>query len=96
VPYREIFTSFYLDQKGDFKQSLRIGIVLSILVVIVLFFAFGPKHTLLIPDIAWSIGTVLFIRKTRKAKKDNETWVMTLSKKLTILTNTPKKIYSYH
>ena len=75
MSYRWIFTSFYLDQKGDFKQSLRIGIILlSILVVIVLFFAFGPKHTLLIPAIAWSIGTVLFIRKTKKAKKDNEIW----------------------
>ncbi len=75
MSYRWIFTSFYLDQKGDFKQSLRIGIVLlSILVVIVLFFAFGPSHKLLLPAIAWSIGTVLFIRKTKKAKKDNEIW----------------------
>ena len=75
MPYREIFTKFYLDQKGDFKQSLRIGIVLlSILIGIVLFFTFGPSHTLLIPAIAWSISTVLFIRKTRKAKKDNDTW----------------------
>lgn len=75
MPYREIFTSFYLDKKGDFKQSLRIGIVLlSILLVIVLFFAFGPSHRLLLPVIAWSIGMILFINKTRKAKKDNETW----------------------
>ena len=75
MPYREIFTRFYLDKKGDFKQSLRIGIVLlSILLVIVLFFAFGPSHRLLFPVIGWTIGTVLFINKTRKAKKDNETW----------------------
>ncbi len=61
--------------KFGFDNHIEIGmILLSILVVIVLFFAFGPKHTLLIPDIAWSIDTVLFIRKTRKAKKDNETW----------------------
>ena len=75
MPYREIFTSFYLDKKGDFKQSLRIGIVLlSILVVIVLFFAFGSSHRLLLPVIAWSISTIVFIYKTKKAKKDNETW----------------------
>ena len=75
MPYREIFTSFYLDKKGNFKQSLRIGIVLlSILLVIVLFFAFGPSHRLLLPVVAWSISMIVFIYKTRKAKKDNETW----------------------
>lgn len=75
MPYREVFTSLYLDKKGDFKQSLRIGIVLlSILVGIVLFFAFGPSHRLLLPVIAWSISMIVFIYKTRKAKKDNDTW----------------------
>ena len=72
MPYREIFTRFYLDKKGDFKQSLRIGIVLlSILVVILLFSIFSPSRVLLIPAIAWSIGTILFINKNRKAKKWN-------------------------
>ncbi len=75
MPYREVFTNFYLDKKGDLKQSVRVGVVLlSIVLLIVLFSIFGPKHTLLIPSIAWSIGIVLFIKKTQKAKKDNDLW----------------------
>ena len=75
MSYREIFTSLYLDRKGEFKKSVRDGIVLlSILVVILLFSIFSPSRVLLIPVIAWSISTIVFIYKTRKAKKDNETW----------------------
>jgi hypothetical protein len=75
VPYREVFTNFYLDKKGDLKQSVRIGVVLlSTVLLIVLFSVFSSSHALLIPSIGWTIGIVLFIRKTRKAKKDNELW----------------------
>ena len=75
VPYREAFTNFYLDKKGDLKQSVRIGVVLlSIVLLIVLFSVFGSSHALLIPSIGWTIGIVLFIKKTRKAKKDNDLW----------------------
>ena len=74
MSYREI-VSFYLDEKGNFKKAVRNGIILlSILVVIVLFSIFSPSHVLLIPVIGWTISTVLFINKNRKAKKDNETW----------------------
>ncbi len=75
MPYREVFTNFYLDKKGDLKQSVRIGVVLlSTVLLIVLFSVFSSSHALLIPSIGWTIGIVLFIRKTRKAKKDNELW----------------------
>ena len=75
MPYKKVFTNFYLDKKGDLKQSVRIGVVLlSIVLLIVLFSVFGPSHTLLIPSIGWSIGLVLFIKKTKKAKKDNDLW----------------------
>jgi hypothetical protein len=74
MSYRDI-VSLYLDKKGNFKKAVRNGIILlSILVVIVLFFAFSPSHRLLFPVIGWIIGTVLFINKNRKAKKDNDTW----------------------
>ncbi len=73
VPYKEALTNSYLDRKGDLKQSVRVGVVLlSIVLLIVLFSVFGQKHTLLIPAIAWSIGIVLFIKKTKKEKKDND------------------------
>ena len=66
--------SFYLDEKGNLKKAVRNGIILlSILVVIVLFSIFSTSHVLLIPVIGWTISTVLFINKTRKAKKDNDT-----------------------
>lgn len=73
IPYKETFTNSYLDRKGDIKQSVRVGVViLSIVLGIVLFSIFGPKHNLLIPAIAGFIGIVLFIKKTKKAKKDND------------------------
>jgi hypothetical protein len=73
VPYREAFTNSYLYRKGDLKQSVRVGVVvLSIVLLIVLFSVLGPKPALLIPAIGWSIGIVLFIKKTKKAEKDNE------------------------
>ncbi len=73
VPYREAFTNFYLDKKGDLKQSVRIGVVLlSIVLLIVLFSVFSSSHALLIPSIGWTIGIVLFIKKTKKKKKDND------------------------
>ncbi len=75
MPYRDVFTNFYLDKKGDLKQSVRIGIVLlSIVLGIALYSFFGPNHKLLIPAIAWSISIVLFIKKTRREKKDNDLW----------------------
>ena len=71
--YREIFTNFYLEQKNEFKLSIKIGIVfLSILMVILLFLTVGPIHNGLIPVIIWIIGAVLFIRKNWKGKQDNE------------------------
>ena len=73
VPYREAFTNFYLDKKGDLKQSVRIGVVLlSTVLLIVLFSVFSSSHALLIPSIGWTIGIVLFIKKTKKEKKDND------------------------
>ena len=73
MSYREDFTNFYLDKKGDLKQSVRIGVVLlSIVLLIVLFSVFGSSHALLIPSIGWTIGIVLFIKKTKKKKKDND------------------------
>ena len=74
MSYRDI-VSLYLDKKGNFKKAVRNGIILlSILVMIFLFSIFSPSHVLLIPVIGWTIGTVSFINKNRKAKKDNETW----------------------
>jgi len=76
MPYREDFTNSYLDRKVDLKQSVRIGVVLlSIVLLIVLFSVFGQKPALLIPSIGWTIGIVLFIKKTRKAKKDDKIMV---------------------
>ena len=73
IPYKEAFTNFYLDRKGDLKQSVRVGVViLSIVLLIVLFSVFSWSHALLIPSIGWSIGIVLFIKKTKKEKKDHD------------------------
>ena len=82
MSYRDI-VSFYLDEKGNLKKAVRNGIILlSILVVIVLFSIFSPSHVLLIPVIGWTISTVLFINKNRKAKKTIESFADDTVKKI--------------